>query len=72
MPKNVVAILPGGQVEHVAVADELEVMRISGEKGATLELPIESYKIDGETYLVARFSSLVSAQETESAIRQFY
>ncbi|AFJ99781.1 hypothetical protein ES15_2208 [Cronobacter sakazakii ES15] len=52
--------------------DELQVMRISGEKGATLELPIESYKLDGETYLVARFSGLVSDQETENAIRQFY
>ncbi|ALB62586.1 FIG00554821: hypothetical protein [Cronobacter condimenti 1330] len=72
MPKNVVAILPGGQVEHIAVADELATMRISGEKGATLELPIESYKLGGETYLVARFSGLVSDQETESAIRQFY
>lgn len=41
-------------------------------KGATLELPIESYKLDGETYLVARFSGLVSDQETENAIRQFY
>ncbi|WP_076727420.1 hypothetical protein [Cronobacter sakazakii] len=72
MPKNVVTILPGGQVEHVAVDDELQVMRISGEKGATLELPIESHKLDGETYLVARFSGLVSDQETENAIRQFY
>ncbi|EKM5064045.1 hypothetical protein R2217_000655 [Cronobacter turicensis] len=72
MPKNVVTIMPGGQVEHVAVDDDLAVMRMSGEKGATLELPIESYKLDGETYLVARFSGLVSDQETENAIRQFY
>jgi len=72
MTKNVVVIRAGGKVENVTVEDNAKSVTFKNEQSSFLEIPIESYDLDGETFLVARFSDLVTQQETEQAIRQFY
>jgi hypothetical protein len=72
MSKDVVVILPGGKVEHVSVEDDLKKVSYRNDQRSFLDLPIETYVLDGEEFLIAKFSDLVSARETEQAIRQFY
>lgn len=71
MPKNVIAILPGDQLDHVAVQDDLEIATFRGDKGGVLTLPIEQYELDGVTYNVARCDGMVSDEKVEKAIRHF-
>ncbi|MGK9173017.1 hypothetical protein KXR87_07275 [Yokenella regensburgei] len=72
MSKDVVVILPGGKVEHLSVDDDLKKVSYRNDQRSFLDLPIETYVLDGEEFLIAKFSDLVSARETEQAIRQFY
>ncbi|MDV5356568.1 hypothetical protein HF650_11025 [Kosakonia sp. SMBL-WEM22] len=72
MSKNVVVIRAGGKVEQVSVEDNAKSVTFKNEQSAFLEIPIEPWELDGETYLVARFSDLVTQQETEQAIRKFH
>ncbi|MGY6029084.1 hypothetical protein [Phytobacter sp. AG2a] len=72
MSKDVVVILPGGKVEHLSVEDDLKKVSYRNDQRSFLDLPIETYVLDGEEFLIAKFSDLVSARETEQAIRQFY
>lgn len=69
MPKNVIAILPGDQLDHVAVQDDLEIATFRGDKGGLLTLPIEEYELDGVKYNVARCDGMVSDERVEKAIR---
>ena len=72
MSKDVVVILPGGKVEHLSVEDDLKKVSYRNDQRSFLDLPIETYVLDGEEFLIAKISDLVSARETEQAIRQFY
>ncbi|AZI87759.1 hypothetical protein ACX122_13105 [Kosakonia cowanii] len=72
MTKNVVVIRAGGKVEQVSVEDNAKSVTFKNEQSAFLEIPIEPWELDGETYFVARFSDLVTQQETEQAIRKFH
>lgn len=71
MPKNVIAILPGDQLDHIVVQDDLEIATFRGDKGGVLTLPIEEYELDGVTYNVARCDGMVSDERVEKAIRHF-
>ncbi|PJI15704.1 hypothetical protein CVE39_15870 [Enterobacter cloacae complex sp.] len=65
------AILPGDQLDHVVVQDDLEIATFRGDKGGVLTLPIEEYELDGVTYNVARCDGMVSDERVEKAIRHF-
>lgn len=72
MPKNVIAILPGNKLDHIAVDDALDSVCFSGEKGSTLTLPIETYLFNNKEYFIARYSDLVEPDEIEKAIKTYY
>lgn len=71
MPKNIIAILPGDQLDHVAVKDDVKSVTFRGDKGAVLSLPIEEYELDGVSYYIARCDGMVSDEKVEKAIRHF-
>ena len=71
MPKNVIAILPGDQFDHIVVQDELEIATFRGDKGSVLNLPIEEYELEGVIYNIARCDGMVSDEKVEKAIRHF-
>ncbi|VYU77152.1 hypothetical protein [Metakosakonia massiliensis] len=72
MSKDVVVILPGGKVDHVSVDDGSVKLSYKNDQRSFPDLPIEAWTLDGKEVLIARFSDLVTARETEAAIRQFY
>jgi len=72
MSKDVVVIFPGGKVDHISVADDLKKVSYRNDQRSFLDMPIETYVLDGKEFLIAKFSELVTTRETEQAIRQFY
>ncbi|EMH4072872.1 hypothetical protein RGJ01_001184 [Serratia marcescens] len=70
MSKKITVYLPQGEIQEIYVPEDATSVTMKGDKGAFLDLPIESIDdADGKKHSYARYSDLISKDEVIAGLK---